>query len=281
MKKKIVSLCLVAALAATAVVGGSLAYFTDTDGAKNVMTVGNVAITQDETNEKGEPFQDGQKLYPYTGTGADDAANKITINDAYYQGGVMDPAKNWISKIVTVMNDGTEDAYVRTLFAFQILEDADGKEIIAADPYTGDLAWRAQHGLNYNLYQCPGSVYFPKVNNDYVKYEDADGNKYIVGEYLYMNNGDSMLKGSATTGTVGERSHASLKSIALESYVDNDAAALYEDYKILVVSQAVQTKGFTDDNGNGVISDDALNTAFGALAEADQTKLEEWFANAQ
>ena len=40
MKKKILALCLVVALAVTAVVGGTLAYFTDTDEAENVFTTG-------------------------------------------------------------------------------------------------------------------------------------------------------------------------------------------------------------------------------------------------
>lgn len=44
MKKKIIALCLIVALAATAVIGGTLAYFTDTDAAKNTFTVGNVKI---------------------------------------------------------------------------------------------------------------------------------------------------------------------------------------------------------------------------------------------
>jgi len=44
MKKKIVSLCLVVALAATAVIGGTLAYFTDTEDEINVFTLGNVVI---------------------------------------------------------------------------------------------------------------------------------------------------------------------------------------------------------------------------------------------
>lgn len=43
MKKKIVSLCLVVALAATAVIGGTLAYFTDTDAETNTIVVGNVS----------------------------------------------------------------------------------------------------------------------------------------------------------------------------------------------------------------------------------------------
>ena len=46
MKKKIVSLALVAALAAICIVGASLAYFTDKDNADNTFTVGNVKIAE-------------------------------------------------------------------------------------------------------------------------------------------------------------------------------------------------------------------------------------------
>ena len=55
MKKKIFTLCLAVALAATAVVGGTLAYFTDTDDATNTFTVGNVDIelTEPEWDEEG------------------------------------------------------------------------------------------------------------------------------------------------------------------------------------------------------------------------------------
>ena len=44
MKKKITALCLCVALLAVAVVGASLAYFTDTKSATNTFTVGNVKI---------------------------------------------------------------------------------------------------------------------------------------------------------------------------------------------------------------------------------------------
>ena len=261
-KRKILSLALTFCMIAILAIGGTLAYFQDTDAAKNVFTVGNVSIVQDETDEDGEVFEDGQKMYPYTGTDTE------AIETEYYTGNVMSTEQNWISKIVTVKNDGTEDAYVRTLFAFQNLSDG----TIAADPVSGDLAWRTNHGLWYDLAQYTASVYFPKdANGDYITYTN-DGKSYIVGEYLYTNNGDSMLKS-------GERSHPSLKSVTLESYVDEEAAK-YANYEILVVSQAVQTEGFTDVNGNGVICDDALNEAFGALAAADQAKLAEWFKNA-
>ena len=44
MKKKLIAIFLCVALVAIAVVGASLAYFTDTDEAKNTFTVGNVKI---------------------------------------------------------------------------------------------------------------------------------------------------------------------------------------------------------------------------------------------
>lgn len=64
MKKKIIALCLVVALAATAIVGGTLAYFTDTDDATNTFTVGNVDITLTEPNWEGSGSQDAPEVYP-------------------------------------------------------------------------------------------------------------------------------------------------------------------------------------------------------------------------
>lgn len=55
MKKKIIALCLIVALAATAVIGGTLAYFTDTtDAVTNAFTVGNVDISLAEPNWNGK-----------------------------------------------------------------------------------------------------------------------------------------------------------------------------------------------------------------------------------
>ena len=45
MKKKILAFAMVFALAAVAVVGGSLAYFTDEDETENTFAVGNVNIS--------------------------------------------------------------------------------------------------------------------------------------------------------------------------------------------------------------------------------------------
>lgn len=64
MKKKLLATCLIIALAATAVIGGTLAYFTDTDTADNVFTVGNVSIDLTEPNWEGEGSEDAPEAYP-------------------------------------------------------------------------------------------------------------------------------------------------------------------------------------------------------------------------
>jgi len=93
MKKKILALCLVVVLVATAITGVTLAYFTDTDEKTNTFTVGNVNIHIDEwmEDEEGEweEYED-QELHPIDNT-------KITCN-----------------KLVETVNDGSEDAYIRT-----------------------------------------------------------------------------------------------------------------------------------------------------------------------
>lgn len=91
MKKKITAIFLCVALVAIAIVGASLAYFTDTDNAKNTFTVGNVKIDliEQQKGENGlETFEPGKTLLPGTSD------------------------KNAVSKIVTVENTGANDAWV-------------------------------------------------------------------------------------------------------------------------------------------------------------------------
>ena len=61
MKKKIVSLCLCLALLAVAVIGGTLAYFTDTtDEKQNTFTMGAVDIELDETSPEKDGYHQGE-----------------------------------------------------------------------------------------------------------------------------------------------------------------------------------------------------------------------------
>lgn len=109
MKKKITAIALVICLVAVAIVGGSLAYFTDTDKATNTFTVGGVAIDLIEQERGANGLQDFTQekiLMPIVGSAQGE-------KDEYGQ----PLAKNYVDKMVTIENTGKSDAYIRAYFA--------------------------------------------------------------------------------------------------------------------------------------------------------------------
>lgn len=89
MKKKIITMSVAVMLVVLAVTGATLAYFTDTDNATNVFTVGKVDITLNDE------FEQNSKLLPAV---VDEDQNIL----------------NAVDKVVSVTNnEGSEDAYVR------------------------------------------------------------------------------------------------------------------------------------------------------------------------
>lgn len=123
MKKKITALFLCVALAAIAIVGASLAYFTDTDNETNTFAVGNVKIDliEQERGENGlQPFTQNKKLSPIVGSAQ---GEKDELD--------MPTAKNYVDKMVTVRNTGSEKAYIRAYFAIPAALD-DGYETFNA-----------------------------------------------------------------------------------------------------------------------------------------------------
>lgn len=92
-KKKIIAVALCVCMAATAIVGGTLAYFTDTDTKTNVFTTGKVDITLNDE------FEQNSKLLP----AVVDEDNNIL---------------NAVAKEVSVTNeDDSEEAFVRVHLA--------------------------------------------------------------------------------------------------------------------------------------------------------------------
>ena len=131
MKKKLTALCLCVALLAVAVVGASLAYFTDTKSATNTFTVGNVKIDLIESKFHREgndnsgdtsipdPTQtasgmkyvtDGHKAF----TDAEIKADAETYMADYLavKGENMVPGRG-VAKCPYVVNTGANDAYIR------------------------------------------------------------------------------------------------------------------------------------------------------------------------
>lgn len=90
MKKKIITLCLVIALLAVSIAGASLAYFTDTQEADNVFTMGDVDIELEEPDWDPDPedgFNPGVEYAknPYvTNTGDTDVWVRIKVTFTQY-----------------------------------------------------------------------------------------------------------------------------------------------------------------------------------------------------
>ena len=128
MKKKIVAMCATVALAAVAIAGGSLAYFTDSDEATNEFTVGNVSIdlTEPKWDESGS--EEARDVYP---------------GEA-------------LAKDPTVTNDGNNPCFVRvSVTGFDCLGDA-GLVTYRTDYVEGAL------GTDWVLHS-DGYYYYTKV----------------------------------------------------------------------------------------------------------------------
>ena len=131
MKKKLTAIFLCVALVAIAVVGASLAYFTDTKSATNTFTVGNVSIDlieskyhregNDNSGDTSIPdptntasgmkyVTDGHKAF----TDAEIKADAETYKESYLtvKGENMVPGRG-VAKCPYVVNTGANDAYIR------------------------------------------------------------------------------------------------------------------------------------------------------------------------
>lgn len=229
MKKKILSLCLVLALAAVAVVGGTLAYFTDTDAEQNVFTSGNVEIDLIEKFD-----EDHAKLIP----------------------GVN------IEKKVTVKNIGSEQAYVRVHIAFPAILDSGSEDQPEFAAYNNTLHWNftnesvADGQWNWNLNK-DGENY-PGNGGDWNFYTtEIDGIDYNV----YVATYESALDYNAVTET------AAMTKVYLDTKVTNEAMTeimrqLNGSINVYVFAEGGQTATF--DNAY-----DALNTQFGVPGQYD------------
>ena len=275
MKLKSILLTGLSFVLVTAVaIGGTLAYLTSTDSDVNVMTMGNVNIEQHEyqrvVNADGtyatatidnqtsyvlEEFKQAKPLFPATeldsngapyNHGAGDYDSTRVKMAQVGSRGSMDVFvnKNAQDKFVTVENTGLNDAYVRTIFAFEI-----GSLTVAEfDNVIKKSSFMTQQGVW-------------KVSN--IGIATIDGNNYYVYEYIY--NGAKSLGGVHENGVLpaGDTTYPSLCQVYMTAAATNeDCEALDGNnngtYDILVLSQAVQTEGFSD-------AETALDTAFGDI----------------
>lgn len=242
MKKKILALCLVVALAATAVIGGTLAYFTDTDAQKNTFTTGNVAI--DLWEDFGDNDAEGiEKLLPATGSA---------------QAGTL---KNGIEKEVYVTNDGSEDAYVRVHIAIpSILDDAqpnfDASKNVLHFNYAPETVEDGKWNWSNSVDGTTGSNW-----NFYTTTIDSKSyNVYVVTYETKLAKDES---------TVDAMSQVYLDSETTNEDITRIKETLGDNWYIYVAAEGTQAKGFDD-------AYTALNTAFGNPSDSTYTSKIDW-----
>lgn len=238
MKKKIVSICLVAVIAVMAIAGASLAYLTDTDDADNVFEVGNVQIEliEQQRNENGEleAFEDDKTLMPIVGSAQGE-------KDGYG----LPTAKNYVDKIVNVKNTGKSDAYVR---------------VIVAVPAALDNSTDAMSVIHWNVgnrfspdkqyvdgYTNPG---YADIEWDFVEEITIDGVAYNTYCFTYTE----ALTAGETTDCAAITGFYLDKNV--DNYVNDEGKVVYtlngndinydlaNGVTVPVFAQAVQAAGF-------------------------------------
>ena len=252
MKKKITAIFLCVALVAIAIAGASLAYFTDTDNETNTFTVGNVKIDliEQQRGENGlEPFEQNKKLYPIVGSAQ---GEKDDLG--------MPTAKNYVDKMVTIQNTGSEKAYIRAYFAIPSALD-DGYETFNAGlnvlhfnfgnkvengvvTSTEGTEWIWTHGGKWN--------YFETTLSDGIKY-----NVYYADYYQAVDAGATtaqLVSGVYLDKTFDIKDG---KCYAFGKEVTLDAGWNWNSVSCPVFAIACQAEGF--DNAS-----DAITAAFSA-----------------
>lgn len=251
MKKKVLTVCLVAVIAIMAVAGASLAYLTDTDAEDNVFTVGNVTIDliEQERGENGlQDFTQNKKLLPIVGSAQGDT-------DQYGQ----PIAKNYVDKMVTIQNTGSEDAYIRAYFAIPSALD-DGYETFNASMNVlhfnfgikvVDNEVYTTYGVEWNWTTESGKWNYFETTIDGISY-----NVYFADYYRVLKAGETTEQ--FVSGVYLDKSFTYKDNAyyAFDQEIDLDEGWDWNAVKCPVFAVAVQAAGFDT-------ADEAFDEALG------------------
>lgn len=251
MKKKLTLVVTCVVLVAAMVIGGTLAYFTDTKNATNTFTVGNVKIDLIE-QQRGEnglvPFEQNKKLYPIIGSAQGE-------KDEFG----MPTAKNYVDKMVTIQNTGSEKAYIRAYFAIpSALDDGyetfnagmnvlhfnfGNKVVNGAISSTEGAEWIWTHGGKWNYFETTiDGIKYNVYYADYYQAVDAGATTEQLVQGVYLDKTFDMKDG---------------KPMAFGKEFAVDAGWDWSKVSCPVFAVACQAEGF--DNATA-----AMNAAFGA-----------------
>lgn len=262
MKKKITALCLCVALLAVAVVGASLAYFTDNDQADNTFTAGSVKIQlieeQSNADHTGFVPYDGEKvLMPIVGSAQ---------GEKYPNGQPM--AKNYIDKVVTIKNNGNSAAWIRAYYAVpSALDDGFGESFNAGMNILhgnfGNVGGRTTYEVEWKWKNDGKWQYFETVMNDGVSY-----NVYFADYYQPLEAGETTVQ--LICGVYLDKNVDMKDGKYIDPrHPDADLSILEGTVHYPVFAVAVQADGF--DNAAA-----AMDAAFGAQYNPWGTPATNW-----
>ena len=258
MKKKITAIFLCVALVAIAIVGASLAYFTDTKTATNTFTVGNVKIDliesryhregNDNSGDTSIPdptitassmkyVRDGHKAF------TDDEIKEDAKHYSDYiavRGKNMVPGRNF-AKCPYVVNTGANDAYVRIrVMAPHDYYNGYNGFISAMFCSSATASGEFQHGAN--------GVNWPVIEEN--AYTDANGLKYDV---LTFTRIEPLKPGEMTEWTVinyvgiGKNvTSADIQTAIGKGFIKVSETDGTMTVNVLVQADAIQAEGFAD-----------------------------------
>ena len=237
MKKKVTALCLCVALLAVAVVGASLAYFTDTKTATNTFTVGNVSIDllESSLHRENAGVANGatstSELWSDVAKEGSGNTSKYKAGDTFYTDAQIEanaaeytcenvqliPGRSY-HKMPYVKNTGANDAYIRIRVMFPAELDT---AVLNSSMYTTSAISRGE---------------FTMVKTENV---EKDGKQYNV----YTFTRTEALKPNEMTywnvwGTVHMDSDVTNEEIA--NLLPNGA------FNVLVEADAIQADGFAN-----------------------------------
>lgn len=235
MKKKVLALVLCVAMLAIAIVGGTMAYFTDEGEATNVFTVGSVKIELIESyvhrgaattyeNVAGYPVQDSGEH-----TDAQIVAGSGAAYEEYLAAQQLMPGVA-INKMPYVKNTGNSDAYVR--IRVMIPTALDIPVLNSSVVYTTALNEEFSRPAGVGLYAVDGTETVDGV--EYDVYTFVRNEALIPGEMTYWNVWNTVMMDTDTTQP------------EIEALIE--AGAITEDgrqFNVLVQADAIQAASFT------------------------------------
>ncbi len=245
MKKKLIAIFLCVALVAIAVVGASLAYFTDTDSAKNTFTVGNVKIKllESSLHRENAGVANGatstSELWSDVAKEGSGNTSKYKAGDTFYTDAQIEanaaeytcenvqliPGRSY-HKMPYVKNTGKNDAYIR--IRVMIPADLD-TAVLNSSMYTSSAMDKGEFTMAVDQ---TGTV-------------ERDDLKYNVYTFTRI---DPLAPGEMTYWNVWGTIHMDTTVTTAQSEALFGENGSYPDgvFPVLVEADAIQAEGFAN-----------------------------------